>query len=329
MCFLAGAVRFRRWTRVSGRCACVSPHRGSTRTGAAGHSTAGPQSARGRASHCGGHTQSARRFAPSAAPCISAQAVAAAHNSAQSRGHRNPSPKILLLPQPAHRPPRTRQRSRESREILQVTVGRLRTRSANSIARAGMRRGSVRFRENIIGRGLRGFWPGTVRGQDVRSALRRAIALLDEQAREHRRSALLEPLIEQSRNLLAEICCASQTREFVALERRFGRGEQELPRRLGGVTGQGEPPSGNQGGYSNHTVIQVKDNCTVMEQKCLWKSVENAGSTRRALLLRKIPLEMAGACSNCAGDYENPERTAETAEAAEEDADAADVNGDA
>lgn len=117
------------------------------------------------------------------------------------------------------------------------------------------------IRKNIIGHRMRRqrTWHGTgratvrgtwhrngrrmpVRGEQsfTRSLVRnagRAFALLDQPAREHGASVLLDPLVEQSANLLAEIGGMAKTREFVALERIARRREKKLPRRLRVGTG--------------------------------------------------------------------------------------------
>ena len=145
--------------------------------------------------------------------------------------------------------------------------------------------GGRRFRGGLIRRGL-GF-----RGEN------RALALLDQPAGHHRVGVFVEPLIEQGRDLLAEIGRVAEAREFVALQRVAGSGEKELPGRLGAI--------GVHGAlrwnvvtrsllYCTHTYSVITSNRAVTT---LWKSVESEEISARA-------------CSGCAGDYEDPDRSA-------------------
>jgi hypothetical protein len=60
----------------------------------------------------------------------------------------------------------------------------------------------------------------------------RPLALLDEPARDHGVSVLVEPLVEQGRDFLAQVGGVAEARKLVAVQRVAGSGEQKLPRRL-------------------------------------------------------------------------------------------------
>lgn len=68
---------------------------------------------------------------------------------------------------------------------------------------------------------------------------RRAVVLLHEPARHHGRSILLEPLVEQRADLLAQIRGVAQPRQLITLQTIPGSRQQEFPWRLGRVTGHG------------------------------------------------------------------------------------------
>lgn len=104
--------------------------------------------------------------------------------------------------------------------------------------------------EKIIGRGMRGLsahlmaWsPLVVADRGARSghralgmlARRRTFAVLHQPARQHSGGVLLEPGVQQLRDLLAEIGRVAKPRQLIALQRIAGRREKELPRRLGFV----------------------------------------------------------------------------------------------
>ena len=63
----------------------------------------------------------------------------------------------------------------------------------------------------------------------------RTFALLDQPAGDHGVGVFVEPLVEQGRDLLAEIGRVTEAREFVALQGVAGGGEKELPGWLGAI----------------------------------------------------------------------------------------------
>lgn len=279
-----------------------------------------------------------RETSAAAARCVRAARLAAriaARTRAAARFGLSAGDSALDFARFANAPLRPRRRCGENTEISRNPVRRGRTRRANSLVGAGWRGQNARFRENLIGRSLCSLRLDYISGQRVGSMLRRALALLDQQTRQHGGRAFLQPLIEKRRNLFPQIRGTRQAREFVALQRRLRRREQELPAGLGRVMGQGEPPSDNKGVHSNHSVITVKDKCTRTVQRGLWKSVENAVAGPlhynrpynnlheiTKLLIQVLSagpewaaaqrdgIRVAKACSHCSGDYEDPERSA-------------------
>ena len=183
------------------------------------------------------------------------------------------------------------------------------------------RRGSIR--KNIIGHatgnaGGRGM-PVRLKqflARGVRGVAWRPLALLDEPPREHGASVLFHPLIEQRANLLAEIGGMAETRKLIALQRIARCREKELPRRLGvGTRHVGLQVRRME---SNRRVIQVYSTHSV-------PAVEICGKGVSAVLMgwsgrtASSELERLRACSACAGDYEDPDRTAWTPEESDKD----------
>ena len=151
-----------------------------------------------------------------------------------------------------------------------------------------------RFGGGLVRRGL-GF-----RGED------RALALLDQPAGHHGVGVFVEPLVEQGGDLLAEIGRVAEAREFVALQGVARGGEKELPGRLGAIGVHGalrwDVVTCNVL-YRNSSHSMITSNHRVTG---LWKSVESEEKPGRA-------------CSGCAGDYEDPDRSAWEGEFEEEE----------
>ena len=151
-----------------------------------------------------------------------------------------------------------------------------------------------RFGGGLVGRGL------SFRGEN------RALALLDQPARNHGVGVFVEPLVEKGRYLLAEIGRVAETREFVALQGVACGGEKELPGWLGAVRGHGAlrwnmvTPNVL---YCSHSHSVITSNRNVTE---LWKNVQSEEKPERS-------------CSGCAGDYEDPDRSAWEGDFEEED----------
>jgi hypothetical protein len=85
-----------------------------------------------------------------------------------------------------------------------------------------------------------------------------ALALVHQPAGEHGGGVFFEPLVEQGRNLLAEIGGVSEPCEFVALEAVARSREQELPRGLSRVASQGYLPKEIEDDKNTVSVILSK-----------------------------------------------------------------------
>lgn len=157
------------------------------------------------------------------------------------------------------------------------------------------------IRQKIIGHRMavcgRRFGGGLVRRGLGFSGEYGALALLDQPAGDHGVGVFVEPLVEQGRDFFAEIGRVTEAGEFVALQSIAGSGEKELPGWLGAIGVHGAL-RWNWVTYSvryrNSTHSMITSNSRVTG---LWKSVES----------EEIP---ARACSGCAGDYEDPDRSA-------------------
>ena len=124
-----------------------------------------------------------------------------------------------------------------------------------------------------------------------------AFALIHQPARQHGRGIFLEVLIQERSQFLAQIRRMSEAGKFVALQGIAGSSEKEFPGRLG-VVGVHEnlPDQVLWKRWENSTIRTyiVTSNPKVTR---LWKSVQTVKNVLRA-------------CSGCAGDYEDPDRTA-------------------
>jgi len=107
---------------------------------------------------------------------------------------------------------------------------------------AAVGRGRSRpIRKNVIGHAI----PICILGEQIRErcgfvGVRRAFALIHQQARKHGFGVLLDPFFEKCRNFFAEIGGMSKAGEFKALERGARSGKQKLPRKLGLMNGHGD-----------------------------------------------------------------------------------------
>ena len=142
-----------------------------------------------------------------------------------------------------------------------------------------------RFGGGLVRRGL-GF-----RGENG------ALALFDQPAGDHGVGVFVEPLVQKGRDLFAKIGSVAKPREFVALQGVARSGEKELPGRLGAVCGHGILRGREviTNVINRTTKIRVINSTVVVMP--LWKSVESGEKPDRA-------------CSGCAGDYEDPDRSA-------------------
>lgn len=183
----------------------------------------------------------------------------------------------------------------------------------NSGTTARRMRRNEPLRKNIIGRKV------PVRGSGV--GVRRisgdkdvTLALFNETASEIGRGLLLQPLLEELSNLLAKIGGVSEAGELVRLKGVAGSGEQELPRSLGARLGHSNLRGAKSQEYEEYIIHKVIDKASKSGTIILWKSVEKKENS-------------AECCSGCAGDYEDPDRSAWEADVEEEEGDIGDGKG--
>ena len=106
----------------------------------------------------------------------------------------------------------------------------------------GLRGGSIR--KKVIGHGMRAIVTRLSLGKHVGQP-RRSFSLLNQQARQHGCGVLVDPLVNQGGDLLAEIGGVRQTRQFKTLQGVPRSRKQELPRWLGRA-GSHRPPMGTR-----------------------------------------------------------------------------------
>src|SRR5208282_3631703 len=124
-----------------------------------------------------------------------------------------------------------------------------------------------------------------------------AFALIHQPACQHGRGVFLEVLIQERSQFLAQIGRVSEAGKFIGLQRVAGSGQQELPGRLGVVRVHENLPDNvlwKRRENSTTSPYIVTSNPRVTS---LWKSVQTVENALRA-------------CSGCAGDYEDPDRSA-------------------
>ena len=124
-----------------------------------------------------------------------------------------------------------------------------------------------------------------------------AFALIHQPACQHGRGVLLEVLIQERCQFLAQIGRMSEAGKFIALQCVAGSGEKEFPGRL--------------------SVVRIHENLPV---QVLWKRQKN-GTTRPYIVTSNPRVtnlwksvhsveNVLRACSGCAGDYEDPDSSA-------------------
>lgn len=161
----------------------------------------------------------------------------------------------------------------------------------------------------------------------LRTAHRRFFLVLEEPARQHGAGIFLQPLIEQRADFLPEIGSMTETGEFIALQRVPRGREEELPGRLcwGTCHRRLQEELLDRSILVTHVNgtqrIAAVENCGKFSpaDPSLESRLEacQVAATRRA----RGPAAGIRACSACAGDYEDPDRTAWRPEASEDDQD--------
>ena len=139
-----------------------------------------------------------------------------------------------------------------------------------------------------------------------------ALALLDQPASEHGGRVFLEPLLGQIGNLLAEIGSVSKAGKLIGLQSSAGSGEKKFPRSLRTELRHVALLKAGLRKYGRDIYTEVISEFSTFRITKLWKSVEKKE-------------DVAGLCSGCAGDYEDPGRTAWEEEEVEEVEEAKDV----
>jgi len=159
----------------------------------------------------------------------------------------------------------------------------------------GARRNDT-FPQKVIGRTTPLVFGGCGRGRSLFGE-DGAFALVHQPARQHGGGIFLEILIQERAQFLAQIGRMSEAGEFIALQGIAGSGEKEFPGRLGVV--------GVHENLPDKVLWKRRENSTTREYIVtsnhkvtkLWKSVQTVENFLRA-------------CSGCAGDYEDPDRSA-------------------
>lgn len=151
-------------------------------------------------------------------------------------------------------------------------------------------------RQNIIGHDATG--RGSLLGIPSRvSGEGGAFTVFDQPASEHGGRVLLEPLIEEIADLLAQIGGVAEAGEFVGLKGAARSGEKEFPGSLGVKLGHRSLPEGEVWKYREDNNAGVIEKASAFRITGLWKVVEKKE-------------QGIGVCSGCAGDYEDPDRSA-------------------
>jgi hypothetical protein len=171
---------------------------------------------------------------------------------------------------------------------------------------------SESIRQKIIGHnvaiGRHRFGIGLIRrGLNVGGA-HIAFAQLEEHASDHGVRIFVNPLIEKRIDFLTQIGGVTKARKFVTVQGVAGSGKEEFPRRLGAAGGHVALRwirIAYNARYRTTASIILTSNSQVLS---LWKSVESEEKSPRA-------------CSGCAGDYEDPDRSVWEEDFEEENAD--------
>jgi hypothetical protein len=171
---------------------------------------------------------------------------------------------------------------------------------------------SESIRQKIIGHGMAvgGYRPGgclirrylDVGGADI------AFAQFEKHASDHGVGIFVDPLIEERIDFFAEIGGVSEARKFVTVQSVAGSGEEKFPRWLGAAGGHGALRWNWITRNAQDRIIAFIILTSKYQVMGLWKTVES----------EEKPV---GACSGCAGDYEDPDRSAWGEDFEEEDAD--------
>jgi hypothetical protein len=173
--------------------------------------------------------------------------------------------------------------------------------SERSIAAARNVWANQSIRQKIIGHnmavGRHRFGSALIRrGLDVGDA-HVAFAQFEEHASDHGVGVFVEQLVDKGVDFLAEIGGVTEAREFVTVERVAGSGEKKFPRRLGAASGHGALRWKRVTRDARNRITTSMVRTSKYQVTGLWKTVQSEENSARA-------------CSGCAGDYEDPDRSA-------------------
>ena len=204
-------------------------------------------------------------------------------------------------------------------KIRKTTCCSLRRASERSVAAVRNAWASESIRQKIIGHKMAVGWRRTGGGFIRRSldvgGAHIAFTKLEEHTSDHSVGILVEQLIEERIDFLAQIGGVTKTRKFVTVQGVAGSGEEKFPRRSGAAGGHGGlrwTRIAYNARYRTTASTILTSNSQVLS---LWKSVKTEEKSVRA-------------CSGCAGDYEDPDRSAWEADFGGEEVDLQEEAGD-
>jgi hypothetical protein len=157
------------------------------------------------------------------------------------------------------------------------------------------------IRQKIIGHrmavGRHGLGNGLFRrGLDVGGA-HIAFAHLEEHASDHGVGIFVEQLVDKGIDFLAEIGRVAEARELVTVQGVAGSGKEEFPRRLSAANVHGALRRKRLVRNERNRITASMVLTSNYQVTGLWKTVQSEEISARA-------------CSGCAGDYEDPDRSA-------------------
>jgi hypothetical protein len=157
------------------------------------------------------------------------------------------------------------------------------------------------IRQKIIGHrmavGRHRSWSSLfLRGQNV-SGADIAFAQLEEHASDHGVGIFVEQLVDKRIDFLAEIGGMAEARELVAVQGVAGSSKEEFPRRLSAANVHGALRRKRLARVSQDRITDNIILTSKYQVTGLWKTVQSEEKSARA-------------CSGCAGDYEDPDRSA-------------------
>jgi hypothetical protein len=142
-----------------------------------------------------------------------------------------------------------------------------------------------------------------------------AFAQLEEHASDHSVRIFVNPLIEQRIDFLTQIGGVTKARKFVTVQGVAGSREEEFPRRLGAAGGHVALRWTRIVYNARHRITATMILTSNSRVPPLWKNVESEEKSARA-------------CSGCAGDYEDPDRSAWEEDFEEQEAEFLEEAGD-